>query len=185
MHHPDSPQCRDLPSTVRRARFQSITHAYDVLRGKRTQRAVHDPAMEELLRRRQYAYPRSAGSAYQHGGSSYAYDGSGRRDLEDTGDDRWKDRVIIFVGVVVRALFARLPALLRMMQSLGIALGPAMMLGTPGRQTHISAAANLAQARREAREHGEERRQEIKRRVEEYQEQAAAREASSGRTKSL
>lgn len=38
-------------------------------------------------------------------------------------------------------------------------------------RTHRAAAANLAQARREAQEFGHERRKEIRRRVQEYREQ--------------
>ncbi|OSX64564.1 hypothetical protein POSPLADRAFT_1087952, partial [Postia placenta MAD-698-R-SB12] len=33
-HHPDSPLCRDVPAPERHARFQRITAAYDVLRGR-------------------------------------------------------------------------------------------------------------------------------------------------------
>ncbi|KAI0812327.1 hypothetical protein BC629DRAFT_931986 [Irpex lacteus] len=34
IYHPDSPVSRVLPSTTAQTRFQAITHAYDVLRGK-------------------------------------------------------------------------------------------------------------------------------------------------------
>ena len=53
-------------------------------------------------------------------------------------------------------------------------LFPSIMYGGPSatRQTHLNAVANLAQARAEAREFGEERRREIRRRVQEYREQA-------------
>lgn len=101
VHHPDSPQCRDLPANVRRARFQSISHAYDVLRGKQTQHRTRDPVWEELERRRRYS--RRADTAFHHGAFDYQYTYSNatKKDFGATGDDRWKDRVIIFVGLVV------------------------------------------------------------------------------------
>lgn len=72
--------------------------------------------------------------------------------------------------------FFRTPAYLRL-QTLGVGLFPAVMLGGPSNQTHLSAAANLAQARAEAREFGAERRIAIKKRVEEH------RRRSSGQNK--
>ncbi|KAH9930199.1 uncharacterized protein B0H18DRAFT_849909, partial [Fomitopsis serialis] len=33
VHHPDSPFSRDVPSQERHVRFQTITKAYDILRG--------------------------------------------------------------------------------------------------------------------------------------------------------
>lgn len=58
-------------------------------------------------------------------------------------------------------------------QSVVLSLAPVMIWGPLGghRDTmHMTAAANLAQARREAREFGEERRREIRKRVQEYRE---------------
>ena len=59
------------------------------------------------------------------------------------------------------------------LQALVAALAPAVMLGGPGQRTHMSAASNLAQARAEAQEFGQERRAEIRRRVQEQRQQAA------------
>lgn len=172
VHHPDSPQSRDLPPAVRRARFQSISHAYDVLRGKKPHSTVLDPVREELERRRRHEHLRR--TAYHHDSFGYEFhSGFARRDFEASADDRWKDRVIICVGVLVcdRHQLVEIPISFAR-QCLGIGLAPAVMLGGQGKQTHLSAAANLAQARAEAREFGVERRQEIRRRVQEYREQS-------------
>ncbi|GJE85381.1 J domain-containing protein [Phanerochaete sordida] len=160
VHHPDSPRGRDVPSAVRHARFQSLTTAYDTLRGKRIPHATAgnprgwDPAMDELLRRRRY----------QHMHQNAWHDpwdqgfGAAQHDWHASSvDDEWKDKVIICVGLF----------------SVVLSLAPVMIWGPLGghRDTmHMTAAANLAQARREAREFGEERRREIRRRVQEYRE---------------
>ncbi|EPS94893.1 hypothetical protein FOMPIDRAFT_1079253, partial [Fomitopsis schrenkii] len=54
VHHPDSPHGRDIPQKVRHARFQSITRAYDILRGVRSEHDEHDadPMLREILRRK-------------------------------------------------------------------------------------------------------------------------------------
>ncbi len=63
-------------------------------------------------------------------------------------------------------------------QALGAGLGPALVWPsyTASYQAHVSASKNLADARKEAREFGEERRREIRRRVQEYNEHKAAQE---------
>ncbi|OBZ74060.1 hypothetical protein A0H81_06493 [Grifola frondosa] len=145
-HHPDSPFCRDVTPEVRHSRFRAITAAYDTLRGRGI-----DPyhAEIELRRRAQRArevYERRAESA----GKSTAQG----REWTASADDRWKDWVLISIGIM----------------SLGAGLGPALLwpAHNAGWKTHINAAANLAQARRDAREFGEERRREISRRVQEH-----------------
>ena len=129
--------------------------------------------MQELERRR-----RRQRAAY-HDTAAFGHE-NGRRDFEAEGaDDRWKDQVIIAVGLIVRLsswVFCMVwssPGA----QSLAIALGPALIFGGPSDHHHRSAAANLAQARAEAREFGEQRRLEIKRRVKEYEEQAALQDS--------
>lgn len=166
MHHPDSAQCRNLAPEVRHARFQSISHAYDALRGRRSpEAAASDPFRQELERRRRQQHFDTAAHP--------------RRDFEAQGaDDRWKDQLIIAVGLVVRPSPLRPCVLLtRGAQSLAVGLGPALIFGGPSDQHHRSAAANLAQARAEARELGEQRRLEIKRRVREHREQAALQDS--------
>lgn len=61
------------------------------------------------------------------------------------------------------------------MQSLGAGLGPMLIwpIHEMGYQSHLRAAENLAQARQEAREFGEERRQTIRQRVREQKESLA------------
>ena len=54
---------------------------------------------------------------------------------------------------------------------MGVAIAPTLFNLSMADHNHRAAAANLAQARREAREFGHERRKEIRRRVQEYREQ--------------
>ncbi|KAH9851984.1 hypothetical protein C2E23DRAFT_732040 [Lenzites betulinus] len=157
IHHPDSPHGRNLSPSVRHCRFQSITAAYDTLRGKCTStNGPVDIYRAELDRRRRAraAYEASRTQSYPRGPEWSA-----------SADDRWKDRIILFVGIL----------------ALGAGLGPALVW--PGYsasyQAHVSAAKNLAQARREAREYGEERRKEIRRRVQEYNDLKNSSERSS------
>ncbi|KAI0820253.1 hypothetical protein BC628DRAFT_1469754 [Trametes gibbosa] len=157
VHHPDSPLGRNISPSVRHSRFQSITAAYDILRGKRTgSGGSGDIYRAELERRRRAraAYEASRGQSYPRSPEWSA-----------SADDRWKDRIILFVGIL----------------ALGAGLGPALVW--PGYsasyQAHVSAAKNLAQARQEAREYGEERRKEIRRRVQEFNDLKGPREPSS------
>ena len=106
MHHPDSPQCRDLPATVRRARFQSITHAYDGLRGKKGHYSqTHDPYLDEIMRMKRAQNLRRAAYAETQNpfGPEWTASSSdsARRKWDASPDDRWKDRVLICVGVLV------------------------------------------------------------------------------------
>ncbi|KAK7676634.1 hypothetical protein QCA50_020377 [Cerrena zonata] len=155
IHHPDSPHCRHLDSAIRHAQFQSIRSAYDYLMGRGfTPSGSYDPAFSELdrIRRAQEAHRRARARRRE---AEFA-DGFGRkREWEASADDRWKDRMIFFTGVV--CLF--------------IGIGPGIWSSTQYyEQVHTAASANLAQARSEAREYGSERRQEIRRRVKENQE---------------
>ena len=95
VHHPDSPLCHDVPPTIRHARFQAITNAYDVLKGKHGAH-LHDPAMEELERRRRSMAHRPRPRT--------DFPGHRAPDIDwNAGvDDRWKDWVIIASGVLVR-----------------------------------------------------------------------------------
>lgn len=75
-----------------------------------------------------------------------------------------------------QTIFVPILSTLTREQSLGLSLAPAIIWGPLGgrsEQIHMSATVNLAQARREAREFGEERRREIKKRVREYREKCA------------
>ncbi|KAI0040063.1 hypothetical protein FA95DRAFT_1566725 [Auriscalpium vulgare] len=148
-HHPDSPACRSLPPDVRHARFQAITAAYDNLRGRSrhhtsSQSTGDDIFAEELERRR----------AQHHRRRQYHARYGTRADvLNSDADEAWKDRIIVIVGLM----------------SLIVGFAPALLsMSNVHEQRHLSASANLAAARREAREYGLERRKEIRKRVTEY-----------------
>ncbi|KAI8985637.1 hypothetical protein BD414DRAFT_488732 [Trametes punicea] len=135
IHHPDSPFGRDIsPASTGSGGPVDIYRAE--LERRRRARAAYEASRRPMSSQPQ-AWTASA-------------------------DDRWKDRIILFVGVL----------------ALGAGLGPMLVWPSyhASYQHHLSAAKNLAQARREAREFGEERRQEIRRRVQEYNELKAAQE---------
>ncbi|KAI0923365.1 hypothetical protein AcW1_006350 [Taiwanofungus camphoratus] len=150
VHHPDSPFCRDLSHAERHARFQSLTAAYDALRGRNV-----DPIRAELDRRRRAQEARhrhSRRAEFAGGRFDYAH-GPRQQEWSASPDDRWKDRFIIAAGLL----------------SLGAGLAPALIWPSIGvaDQRHLVASSNLAQARQEAREFGRERRAKIRRRVRE------------------
>ncbi|RPD65271.1 hypothetical protein L226DRAFT_246718 [Lentinus tigrinus ALCF2SS1-7] len=162
VHHPDSPHGRDLSPAIRRHRFQAITAAYDVLRGKKSAASMYGPGdiyRQEIERRRR------ARAAYEASRmrSEFAYEHPSGTQWTASADDRWKDRIILFVGLM----------------ALGAGLGPALVWPsyTASYQAHLTASKNLATARKEAREYGEERRREISKRVKEYKEQQAREQA--------
>ena len=167
LHHPDSPQCRNLPDRTRHARFQAITHAYDILKGRHGLYG-RDPAREELERRRRSMARR------QRPRTDVPHARPADFDWNSSADDRWKDWVIIAVGVLVSPLLVLwwyLIPWIDIPQTLAIGLFPAVWLPAAHyEKTHLAAAENLARARAEAREFGEERRREIRRRVEEMRE---------------
>ncbi|KAJ3489868.1 hypothetical protein NLI96_g1821 [Meripilus lineatus] len=82
--------------------------------------------------------------------------GSMQQKWQANPDERWKDWVIIGAGSVSLVVGVIMP-LLWPMQGLTS-------------HSHMAASANLAQARLEAREYGAERRQEIRKRVQEHKE---------------
>ncbi|KAF8886302.1 hypothetical protein BD779DRAFT_1530645 [Infundibulicybe gibba] len=139
IYHPDSPQDTRSPlsTTERHARFHAIGSAYDILRGKPSRNGSPDIYAEEIERRKRayHAHYRSRPAAH---------------DRSVNGDDRWKDRVIIVVGLV----------------TLAAGLVPSLFL-LPLRMDNIhrTAAMNLSQAREDAKELGEIRRNEVRKRV--------------------
>ncbi|THH19139.1 hypothetical protein EW146_g1974 [Bondarzewia mesenterica] len=161
LHHPDSPACRNIPAQVRHARFQAITAAYDHLRGRTQMRHMrYDDAQtaDELeRRRRQHRRRAEYWSRYEGTGTSARGGVKTEWGPGASGDDAWKDQVILIVG------FA----------ALVVGLAPAFLQFSLTDSRHLSASRNLAQARRDAREFGEERRREIHRRVEEFKERRA------------
>lgn len=152
LHHPDSAQARSLPPGVAHSRFNSITSAYDVLRGK-TSAHSDDPLRNEIARRRRHYNTAAAGyhgyrthagwsgysSEEEGGASSYAHTNGGKAPSEM--DNRMKVGVIALIAVM-SFLTAMIP----------ISTYPSQD------RNHQAAAANLAEARREARELAEVRR---------------------------
>ncbi|KDQ61975.1 hypothetical protein JAAARDRAFT_31462 [Jaapia argillacea MUCL 33604] len=194
IHHPDSPTCRSLlPSpTARHERFQKLTSAYEHLRFPtahssrigRYDSARHGYGYEEEIERRrrhQWARERNRSSGAWSGAHHYRgwQEQQGRGwgaglggaeaygEWNATGDDRWKDRVIVAVGLL----------------SLVLGLAPTLFLNPYSYvdQRHLAAAANLAQARKEAREYGMERRKEIKKRVSDYRRLREGEEDGDGK----
>ena len=175
VHHPDSPSGRDLSPAIRRSRFQAITAAYDSLRGKRSGSGSHGPTdiyRQELERRRR---ARAAYEASRNGGG-FAYERHPDQTWTASADDRWKDRIILFVGIMVRLRVSLSTCVVSSdgsyVQALGAGIGPMLVWPsyTASYQAHLSASRNLATARQEAREYGEERRREISKRVKEFKE---------------
>nr|VWP01883.1 Polygalacturonase (PG) (EC (Pectinase) [Ganoderma boninense] len=164
VHHPDAPYGRDLSPAIRRSRFQAITAAYDTLRGKRGSGADGpvDIYREEILRRKR------AWAAHEEARrrSGHPWEDQQGQKWKASADDRWKDRIILIIGIM----------------ALGAGLGPVFVLPSysASRQAHLSASRNLAQARSEAQEFGEEQRREISKRVKAFKEQQA-QERSAGK----
>ncbi|KAI0074936.1 hypothetical protein K474DRAFT_1692044 [Panus rudis PR-1116 ss-1] len=170
IYHPDSPHCRHIDARTRHARFQSIRAAYDTLMGKGFNSGAGggtiDPVYAELERRRRAQNARRRAAEFADGAFGREGAGAGKgRDWEASADDRWKDRIILTVGVI----------------SLLIGIGPALWWRSTSiaDQAHAAAAANLAQARREAREFGAERREEIRRRVKAHKEELERQQMQS------
>ncbi|KAG5643929.1 hypothetical protein DXG03_009337 [Asterophora parasitica] len=135
---------------------EAISAAYDILRGKSSGSAGHDPYREEVMRRKafyQAHYRRRAEYARQH--PNYA---QSRREWTASADDRWKDRVILIVGVI----------------TLAAGLAPGFFMPHHLDKQHRSAVSNLRQARMEAREFGEERMGELRKRARNIKKQQEA-----------
>ncbi len=102
VHHPDSPNGHNLSPELRRSRFQAITAAYDTLRGKWSggsgSNGADDIYRQELDRRRR------ARAAYEAslGRGTFSYEQTPGKAWEASADDRWKDRIILFIGIMVR-----------------------------------------------------------------------------------
>ncbi|TEB28856.1 hypothetical protein FA13DRAFT_1632780 [Coprinellus micaceus] len=155
-HHPDSQHCRRLPGEQAHARFQKIVAAYDYLRGATSSphpgakrygfdsgHSHFDPYLHELARRR-----RAQRAAYAN---RHWSEGFGARKEDDFDQNGSKERTILVFGVL----------------ALVIGLYPSFVLFPFHLQkNHKAAVVNLTQARNDAREMGEQRRTEIRKRVE-------------------
>lgn len=104
IHHPDVPHARKLPPRVSHARFQAIKAAHDVLTGK-TRRVDFGQGPSTS------GPPRYGGRTRArpefHGGYSHAHNGNAEwmdaaGEAEASADDRWKDRILMGIGVGVR-----------------------------------------------------------------------------------
>jgi hypothetical protein len=89
IYHPDSPVSRALPSEITDGRFQSITKAYGTLRGK----TAMNPGGIDSKPDDQNPVP------------AWRLRQARRLDLDTGGDDRWKDRIILFGVIFVRNMF--------------------------------------------------------------------------------
>ncbi|KAK7467184.1 hypothetical protein VKT23_004242 [Stygiomarasmius scandens] len=149
-YHPDSPSCRLLPSSECHARFQAITAAYDALRRGRSTVGVgshmFDEYATEIARRKHMYYKhqfrRQQAEARAKANSSTFYAGSGSNTDEKIDKLRWKDQLILVLGVL----------------SLCVGIAPGIFMYPIHRKRHEDAVLNLSQARSEAREVGEQRR---------------------------
>lgn len=107
-HHPDCSACRSLPRSVAHARFQAVTHAYEVLTGKRKtgRGAPTGPEAAEISRRRAayraaYASGRPyTGARNEWGGFEYA-GGGGHRVKHNRGDLMGSQTFYVAIAVMV------------------------------------------------------------------------------------
>ena len=175
IYHPDSPHCRIVPPAERRMRFQAIAAAYDALRGKavfengRTHRSPADDPFEEELARRRGAY-----WAHPSRQPGYAERPAHRR-ADDTHKEETtiNDKIVILLGALVFNPFFGFKRTWRLLldlrfQSLFVGIVPgAIAFPAYADKRHKAAAANLKRARSDAREHGNARMAEIRKRVQE------------------
>ncbi|KAG8213978.1 hypothetical protein J3R82DRAFT_10728 [Butyriboletus roseoflavus] len=89
IYHPDSPVGRKYPAEMAQARFQSISTAYDVMRGKS---AITGEVLTSRERHMDPARFRPRAPRRPH------FD-------ETTGDERWKERVLVGATVVAIVAF--------------------------------------------------------------------------------
>ena len=110
IHHPDAPHARKLPSRISHARFQAIKAAHDVLTGK-TRRvdfgqgpSSSGPSTYASRSRMRPEY--YGGRAHRHNGNAEWMHAAG--EAEASADDRWKDRILMGIGVGVHTTCFRL-----------------------------------------------------------------------------
>ena len=101
IYHPDSPVSRPLPAATAQARFQAITAAYDALRGKRAAGAWGAPGEGDIYRAELERRRRAREAFRRHANTGFTYERAGQSEWTASADDRWKDRVILFVGILV------------------------------------------------------------------------------------
>ena len=95
IYHPDSPTSRHIPPEKAQARFQAITSAYDALRGKTPLSDTGEPLQGHVHARRPDYHDLST--------AVWKLKQRRRADLSvGMVDDKWKDRILLSVVVLVR-----------------------------------------------------------------------------------
>ncbi|CAE6423205.1 unnamed protein product [Rhizoctonia solani] len=168
-HHPDCVACRSLPRAVAHQRFQAITHAYEVLTGKRKAgRGVATPAESAELARRRAAYRATyasgrpyTGRRNEWGGFEYP-DSAAYRERYNKGDTTGNQAFFVAVSVMTIVV-----ALLQATH-----ISPLLYSKSPSSvsavdRRHEQARLALEEARSKGQEYGDERRQGIRKWVRE------------------
>ncbi|KAF8689053.1 Caspase domain, partial [Rhizoctonia solani] len=166
-HHPDCIACRSLPRTVAHERFQAITHAYEVLTGKRKAgrgAATTAEAAEIARRRAAYRAAYASGRPYtgrrnEWGGFEYP-DSAAYRERYSKGDITGNQAFYVAVSVIVVALLqaTHLSPLL--------SSKPPTSISSVDRR-HEQARLALEEARSRGQVYGDERREGIRKWVRE------------------
>ncbi|KAH7342027.1 hypothetical protein B0J17DRAFT_284688 [Rhizoctonia solani] len=168
-HHPDCMACRSLPRAVAHQRFQAITHAYEVLTGKRkTGRGAATPTESVELARRRAAYRAAyasgrpyTGRRNEWGGFEYP-DSAAYRERYNKGDATGNQAFFVAVSVMTIVV-----ALLQATH-----LSPLLSSKPPSSvsavdRRHEQARLALEEARSKGQEYGDERRQGVRKWVRE------------------
>lgn len=90
IYHPDSPIARKYPADIAQARFQSISKAYDLMRGK------SDLTGDAVTSRERPADP-----------ARFRPRATRRRHFDETvGDERWKERILFGATLLVSLMYS-------------------------------------------------------------------------------
>ncbi|KDN50752.1 hypothetical protein RSAG8_01250, partial [Rhizoctonia solani AG-8 WAC10335] len=168
-HHPDCMACRSLPRAVRKERFQAITHAYEILTGKRKAgrgATTTAEAMELARRRAAYRGAYATGRPYtgrrnEWGGFEYP-DSAASRERYSKGDMTGNQAFLVAVSVMTIVV-----ALLQATH-----LSPLLSSKPPSSvsavdKRHEQARLALEEARNKGQTYGGERREGIRKWVRE------------------
>ncbi|KAJ1307275.1 hypothetical protein OPQ81_001386 [Rhizoctonia solani] len=168
-HHPDCIACRSIPRAVAHERFQAITHAYEVLTGKRkTGRGPATTAEAAELARRRAAYRAAyatgrpyTGRRNEWGGFEYP-DSAAYRERYHKGDVTGNQAFFVAVSVMTIVV-----ALLQVTHiSPLLASKPPSSVSAVDRR-HEEARLALEEARNKGQIYGDERREGIRKWVRE------------------
>ncbi|KAF9528982.1 hypothetical protein CPB83DRAFT_893942 [Crepidotus variabilis] len=202
-HHPDSAHAVFLSPDIAHERFRSIKAAYDFLCGRTLSPHPNarptpspknfDPYLHELSqRRRAYYASRGAYKMHEDGSEGWAKPGWGdgfaapKNQQREWNPEGRRERLLLTFGVItlVAGLFPTLPFTLATMF---MPVDPTTSQPSPSSllprlvpdldKTHRAAGSALAQARQDRTDIGAERRDNIRRRVQEMNGQAEATES--------